>query len=81
MVEQVSHLVNIVNSLWFTFLGKKSYQEKGSNLDEEKREVTDKVDEDTGKEKEETVRKQMFVQPSVTSQVLMVLQAMLWRMR
>ena len=81
MVEHISYIINILNSLWFTLLGNKKYQGKGSKPDDDKGEITDSIDNEAESKKDESLKEKIDVPPTVTSQVLMVHQALLWKMR
>ena len=111
MTEHVSLFVNILNSLWFTLLEKRTYKPKSDRNIEDKGETTDKTHEDeaaleereitekkesvadrevitekrdedqTALEKGEIIKKKEIIDPAVTSQVLIVSQALLWYMR
>ena len=65
--------MELVSSLWSTLFEKKSY------LPTEVKEDKDTTDFD--KEEIRPTKQKSFVQPTVTSQVLMVLQVLLWKVR
>ena len=81
MVEHISYLTNILNSLWFALLGNKKYQGQGSKPDDDKGEITDSIEDEAESKKDEFLKEKVDVPPTVTSQVLMVHQALLWKMR
>ena len=65
--------MDLVSSLWSTLFEKKSYLPTEVKEDKD---TTDSDKEETGPAKQKS-----FVQPTVTSQALMVLQALLWKVR
>ena len=70
MTEHVNLLVNIINSLWFTLMEKRTYKPKRERNIEDKGETTDKIHEGEAalEEREITDKKESVADNEVTTE-------------